>query len=114
MAERALRFVEEAATRRAGGAQARVRTLAFCGGGARVAYSMIGPGSHWCENLGRAHASNHVYFVLDFGAGAYTQKCYDPDCARFRSTWMPLPTTLCQGLSAGRLPLPATSADQST
>lgn len=56
---------------------------------------MIGPGSHYCENMGRPHASNHVFFVADFHRGAYAQKCHDPDCARFRSGWMPLPRELC-------------------
>ncbi len=95
LAEAALPFIERAATHRAGGAAARARTLAFCGSGATVAYSMIGPGSHYCENMGRPHASNHVFFVADFQRGAYAQKCHDPECARFRSGWMPLPRELC-------------------
>lgn len=103
LAEAALPFIERAATHRAGGAPARARTLAFCGSGATVAYSMIGPGSHFCENMGRPHASNHVFFVADFHRGAYAQKCHDPDCARFRSGWMPLPRELC-------LPEPASPA----
>ncbi|KAL4429588.1 hypothetical protein ABPG77_008637 [Micractinium sp. CCAP 211/92] len=95
LAEAALPFIERVAARRAGGAPARARTLAFCGAGATVAYSMIGPGSHFCENMGRAHTSNHVFFVADLVKGAYAQKCHDPDCARFRSGWMPLPPELC-------------------
>ena len=46
-----------------------------------VAFSLLGPASHWCEFVGRRHGSNHVFFVLDFGAGTWVQKCYDPDCA---------------------------------
>lgn len=76
LAEAALAFIERVATRRAGGAPARARTLAFCGAGATVAYSMVGPGSHHCENVGRPHASNHVFFVADFVRGAYAQKCH--------------------------------------
>ncbi len=104
-------FIERVAKQRAG-APARARTLAFCGGGARVAYSMIGPGSHYCENIGRPHTSNHVFFVADFLAGSYTQKCHDPDCSRFRSTWMPLPPELlCRmGAGTGVPPSPSASA----
>lgn len=76
LAEAALPFIERVAARRAGGAPARARTLAFCGAGATVAYSMIGPGSHFCENIGRAHTSNHVFFVADLVKGAYAQKCH--------------------------------------
>lgn len=58
------------------------------------ASTCAGPGSHYCENLGRAHKSNHVYFVLNFVQGVCCQKCYDPDCTSFRSalaTSPPLP-----------------------
>lgn len=55
--------------------------MAYCGEGATVSYGMIGPGSHVCDRVGRAHRSNHVYFLLDFLRGQYCQKCYDPDCA---------------------------------
>lgn len=53
-----------------------------------------GPGSHWCENVGRAHKSNHVFFVVALAEGRYAQKCHDPECAHFRSAWMPLPEQL--------------------
>ena len=95
LAEQAVPFIERVAAQRAGGLAVRVRTLALCGGGATVAYSLLGPGSHQCDNVGRAHKSNNVYFVADFFRGAYAQKCHDPDCARYRSGWMPLPPVLC-------------------
>jgi hypothetical protein len=53
-----------------------------------------GPGSHYCENKGRCHASNHVFFVVSLRDGQFAQKCYDPDCSHFRSAWMPLPQHL--------------------
>ena len=110
LAEEAVSFIEKVATQRAG-APARARTLAFCGGGAKVAYSMIGPGSHYCENIGRPHTSNHVFFVADFLGGTYTQKCHDPDCAHFRSAWMPLTAELCRlATGAAALPPPSPSA----
>lgn len=55
-----------------------------------VAFSLLGPAAHWCEFVGRRHAGNYVYFVLDFGAGTYVQRCYDPDCAAKKSCAMPL------------------------
>ncbi|CAL8469241.1 g8782 [Coccomyxa elongata] len=87
-------FIEGAARARSGGAPATVRTIAHCGTDGLVAYSMLGPGSHYCENIGRCHASNHVFFVVSLSEGQYAQKCYDPDCAHFRSAWMPLPPHL--------------------
>jgi hypothetical protein len=93
LAERALPFIESVATR-AGGAEARARTLAFCGDGGTVAYSMVGPGSHHCARRGGPHASNHVYYVVALEAAAYAQKCHDPECAGFRAPWAPLPEGL--------------------
>ncbi|KAK9811730.1 hypothetical protein WJX72_009209 [[Myrmecia] bisecta] len=93
-AEAAKGFVEQMARQRAGGQPATARTIAHCGLAGTVAYSMIGPGSHYCENIGRCHQSNHVYYVVNFVEGAYAQKCHDPDCSSFRSAWMPLPAEL--------------------
>ena len=55
---------------------------------------LAGPGAHFCENVGRAHRSNYVYFVVNLRNAQYAQKCHDPDCAHFRSEWMPLPRAL--------------------
>lgn len=44
----------------------------------------IGPGSHYCENVGRCHKSNHNFFVANFVDGVFCQKCHDPDCSSFR------------------------------
>lgn len=32
----------------------------------------------YCENIGRHHKSNHIYFVVDLSRRIYYQKCYDP------------------------------------
>ncbi|KAK9825930.1 hypothetical protein WJX81_007732 [Elliptochloris bilobata] len=93
-AEGAVEFIERVAAQRAGGLPAAARTVALCGVAGTVAYSMLGPGSHWCENVGRAHKSNHVFFVVALAEGRYAQKCHDPECAHFRSGWMPLPEHL--------------------
>ena len=36
-----------------------VRSIAACGDAAKFAFNMDGPGSHYCDNIGRAHKSNH-------------------------------------------------------
>ncbi|KAA6420007.1 MAG: coiled-coil domain-containing protein, partial [Trebouxia sp. A1-2] len=90
-AERVAGHVEEVAIFRAGGLSASVRTIAHCGFTGTVAYSLIGPGSHYCEHIGRCHQSNRVFFVVNFLTGMLAQKCHDPDCSHFRSTWTPLP-----------------------
>ncbi|GIM02507.1 hypothetical protein Vretimale_7387 [Volvox reticuliferus] len=87
----AVSFVELMATDRAAGAEALVRSIAYCGEGASVTYGMIGPGSHFCDRIGRRHRSNHVFFLLDFLRGCYCQKCYDPECAGWRSEWNAMP-----------------------
>lgn len=82
-----------------------MRTVACCGrpssaagaaGGTAFAFSLLGPGSHACGNVGRAHRHNHVFYVLDFAAGVATQKCHDPDCWGYRSPWRPLPRDVWQ------------------
>lgn len=54
-----------------------------------------GPGSHWCGNVGRAHASNNVHYVAHLCGGRYAQKCHDPECGGYRSPWAQLPPSLC-------------------
>jgi hypothetical protein len=43
-----------------------------------------GPGSHYCENIGRMHQSNHIFFVVNFTNSMFSQKCHDPDCYNYR------------------------------
>ena len=52
--------------------------------GVQTVKPLAGPGSHYCDNIGRSHASNHVYLVADFAKGVFAQKCHDPDCGGFR------------------------------
>jgi len=50
----------------------QVRTVAYCGRTSAChlhcafAFSLIGPGSHMCSNVGRSHRHNHVFYILDF------------------------------------------------
>ncbi|OQU89936.1 hypothetical protein SORBI_3002G297500 [Sorghum bicolor] len=47
--------------------------------------------SRYCENIGREHKSNHVFYIVDFQRAAYYQKCHDPDCQGYRSPLRPVP-----------------------
>jgi hypothetical protein len=44
----------------------------------------------YCENIGRAHKSNHVFFKVK--DGCLIQKCTDPECEDFEGTPYPLKT----------------------
>ncbi|KAK0398087.1 hypothetical protein QR680_002422 [Steinernema hermaphroditum] len=59
---------------------------------------LIGPqlfyqlhGSRYCFNIGREHRSNHVYWVVNIQKFNCYQKCFDPDCAGFKSYQFALP-----------------------
>lgn len=73
-----------------------MRSLAYCGDGSAVAYGLAGPGGRYCDNVGRPHRSNGAYYLLDFASGQFCQKCYDPDCAGYRSAYAPLPPGVWQ------------------
>ncbi|KAG5469263.1 hypothetical protein LSCM1_02478 [Leishmania martiniquensis] len=42
-------------------------------------------GTRFCQNVGREHKSNNVYLVVDVERMTFVQKCFDPDCASYRS-----------------------------
>ncbi|KAG5494181.1 hypothetical protein GH5_02171 [Leishmania sp. Ghana 2012 LV757] len=42
-------------------------------------------GTRYCQNVGREHRSNNVYVVVDVAQMTFVQKCFDPDCASYRS-----------------------------
>lgn len=48
-------------------------------------------GYRYCDNIGREHKSNGVFFVIDLKQGAWYQKCYDPDCRNYKSPACPVP-----------------------
>jgi hypothetical protein len=49
-----------------------------------IASMFAGNGGHYCENVGRDHRNNYVYYVANFSRLLLAQKCHDPDCARYR------------------------------
>jgi hypothetical protein len=90
-------LVEATAAARAGGRPAYVRRATVCGRrGDVVAFTLLGPGSHWCGRKGGHHASNYVYYLVNYAAGAAAQKCHDPDCAGYASEPEPLPEWLAR------------------
>lgn len=75
-----------------GGIQGRIRSWAFLDTGNVILYNI--KGNRFCGNINRHHKSNSIYFVVDLQHGVWFQKCYDPECRRYRSPAMPLPVEL--------------------
>ncbi|KAG5332757.1 PRIPO protein, partial [Acromyrmex heyeri] len=48
-------------------------------------------GNRYCENIGRYHKSNNVYWIVDLNTKKVYQKCHDEDCSEFLSTPKNLP-----------------------
>ncbi|GAX74845.1 hypothetical protein CEUSTIGMA_g2291.t1 [Chlamydomonas eustigma] len=78
-------FIEAACTQ--GGLQGLIRCWAIQGD--TVMYSM--KNNRWCGNIGGAHKSNGIYYVVDLRKGLWHQRCYDPHCRLYKSSAMPLP-----------------------
>ena len=47
-------------------------------------------GTRYCQHIAREHKSNNVYLVVDLEKRTFVQKCFDPDCASYRSPPLPL------------------------
>lgn len=45
----------------------------------------------YCENIGRWHKSNNIYWIVDLNKKKMYQKCHDEDCSGFLSTPKNLP-----------------------
>ncbi|CAF1245630.1 unnamed protein product [Adineta steineri] len=50
----------------------------------------IGGNYRYCDNVGRPHKKNQVYFLVDPVNLVYYQRCYDPDCQGFQSAKQPI------------------------
>ncbi|KAK9844115.1 hypothetical protein WJX81_004810 [Elliptochloris bilobata] len=80
-------FIESVCTQ--GGVQGRVRSWVVWPEAGLLLLNMRD--NRWCANVGRFHASNGIFYVVDLQAGVWFQKCYDIDCRGFRTEAMPLP-----------------------
>ncbi len=54
----------------------QVGSIRYLGDGGSVYFAMLGPGGHWCGNVNRKHKSHHVYVIVDYDNGTWTQKCF--------------------------------------
>ena len=83
------RFVLEVCRQSPGGGRhASIRSWASLGDSVLI-FNL--PGYRYCGNVGREHKSNGVFIVVDTSERVWYQKCYDPDCARYRSPANSLP-----------------------
>jgi len=97
-------FISEIAFRDSGGVGGPVSVRAWGvwageaapGGGLLLALR----GGRFCGRIGRPHASNGVFYIVDAAAGHYVQRCYDPECRGFRSPARPLPGDVWRAAAA--------------
>ncbi|XP_035664107.1 DNA-directed primase/polymerase protein-like [Branchiostoma floridae] len=61
-----------------GGVHGGIRQWTYFSQGEVLMYDIVH--NRWCENIGRAHRSNHVMFVADLKRQVLYQKCHDPVC----------------------------------
>lgn len=54
--------------------------------------------NRYCNNIGREHKSNGVYYVINTATMTHQQRCHDPDCAGYRSPRMCLPDEVADEL----------------
>ncbi|KAI3426242.1 hypothetical protein D9Q98_008618 [Chlorella vulgaris] len=93
-----------------GGVQGRVRSwLRLEDPGQPPLLCINVQGNRFCGNIGRAHKSNGIFYVVDVRSGSWCQRCYDPDCRHYRSPLTPLPPHIL-ALWQQHPPLPTTPA----
>ncbi|KAF0726323.1 hypothetical protein Ae201684_015438 [Aphanomyces euteiches] len=49
--------------------------------------------NRYCRNVGRAHKSNNIMYIVDFCKRIVYQKCHDPDCSDYKSPPIQLPSS---------------------
>lgn len=91
LAREAIPFVQTYAANRAG-KPVSVKSWQILGGYGDVAYSLGGPGAHFCSNKGGDHNSNFVYIVANFYHARVAQKCFDQEtCYKYKSPYQQMP-----------------------
>lgn len=71
---------------------AAIRSWSFLSEGPIMLYNIAG--CRYCTHINREHRSNGIFYVVDLRGGAWTQRCYDPDCRAFRMPFTALPLEL--------------------
>ena len=89
-------FIEGVAADASRDSSAAVRTWALSGTTLVLALR----GGRFCGAIGRPHKSNGVYYVVDLAAGAYHQRCHDPECVGWRGEWERLPGDVVRSAAA--------------
>lgn len=59
----------------------------------KLVYSIVK--NRYCGNIKRQHKNNNVKYVVDLNEMYWYQKCYDPDCEKYRSDGTKLPDEIC-------------------
>nr|CCC48147.1 conserved hypothetical protein, fragment [Trypanosoma vivax Y486] len=75
----------------AGGADCHVVSVRYHGERSLV---MTLGGSRYCGNVGRQHRSNGVYITVDLEHRTWAQKCFDPDCGKYRGPYKTIPADI--------------------
>eukprot|EP00698_Gefionella_okellyi_P026312 TRINITY_DN996_c2_g1_i1.p1 TRINITY_DN996_c2_g1~~TRINITY_DN996_c2_g1_i1.p1 ORF type:complete len:502 (-),score=60.13 TRINITY_DN996_c2_g1_i1:432-1937(-) len=66
-----------------GGVQGALRSWIYYQASQTIVYNVVQ--NRWCGNVQRPHKSNGIYIVADLLKRCCVQKCYDPQCATYRS-----------------------------
>ena len=99
-------FIEEVADRASAGAGGPVSVRAWGvwttgqNGTTAGGFLLALRGGRFCGRIGRPHASNGVFYVVDASAGCWVQRCYDPECRGYRSPAAPLPPDVWRAAQA--------------
>jgi hypothetical protein len=99
-------FIEEVAARASRGEGGPVSVRAWGvwtgedGGVAAGGFLLALRGGRYCGRIGRPHASNGVFYVVDAARGHWVQRCYDPECRGYRSPAAPLPPDVWRAAQA--------------
>ena len=58
----------------------------------KIRYQIVN--NRYCENVRRAHKSNHIGYEVNLNTGILKQFCWDPECKGFKSTPVQLPESI--------------------
>ncbi|PAA58501.1 hypothetical protein BOX15_Mlig012104g1, partial [Macrostomum lignano] len=72
--------------------QGQLRMWSYCP--ANQILTLFPSNYRYCHRVERHHRSNHVYFLVNLVEQSFEQRCFDPDCHKYRSNAFPLPAEL--------------------
>ncbi|XP_066595529.1 DNA-directed primase/polymerase protein-like [Prorops nasuta] len=71
----------------------KIRTCKYLEGGELILYEIME--YRYCQNIGRQHKSNNIYWIVDLNKKVMYQKCHDEECANFKSNPKRIPEEIC-------------------